>query len=74
MTQSRHYRIDYLLDGHFKSFYISARAMSDAEAWHWAAVDSGVAPIPRYRREKVRVVSKPLAELHGIAEVLWSQA
>jgi hypothetical protein len=48
--------------------------MSNAEAWHWAAVDSGVAPIPKYRHEQVKVVSKPLAERHGIAEVRWTQA
>lgn len=74
MPQSAHYRIDYVLNGSYKSFYVSTEKMSNADAWHWAAVDSGVAPIPRNRHDKVRVVSKPLAERYGIAEVQWSQA
>lgn len=57
-----------------KSFYVSAPTMSNAEAWHWAAMDSGVAQIPKYRRDKVPVVSKPLAERHGIIQVQWAQA
>ncbi|WP_430537034.1 DUF6555 family protein [Pseudomonas syringae] len=48
--------------------------MSNAQAWHWAAVDSGVAQIPKYRRDKVQAVSKPLAERHGILRVQWSHA
>jgi hypothetical protein len=74
MPQFVHYRIDYALNGCRKSLYVSTEIMSNAEAWHWAAVDCGVAPIPKYRRDKVRVVSKPMAERHGIAEVHWSQA
>ncbi|HEX8590818.1 DUF6555 family protein [Pseudomonas sp.] len=74
MPHSAHYRIDYVLNGSGKSFYVSTATMSNAEAWHWAAVDSGVAPIPKYRHEQVKVVSKPLAERHGIAEVRWTQA
>jgi hypothetical protein len=74
MPQSAHYRIDYVLNGSGKSFYVSTATMSNAEAWHWAAVDCGVAPIPRYQHEQKKVVSKPLAERHGIAEVLWTQA
>lgn len=48
--------------------------MSNAESWHWAAMDSGVAQIPKYRRDKVPVVSKPLAERHRIIQVRWSKA
>lgn len=74
MPHSAHYRIDYLLNGSYKSFYVSTETMSNAEAWHWAAVDSGVAPLPKYRRDTVKVFSKPLAERHGIAQVQWAQA
>lgn len=69
-----HYRIDYLHNGAPKSFYVCAQSMNSAEAWHWAAMDSGVAQIPKYRRDKVSVVSKPLAERHGIIQVQWVQA
>jgi hypothetical protein len=74
MPHSAHYRIDYMYNGAHKSFYVSTEKMTNAEAWHWAAMDSGVAEIPKYRRDKVKVFSKPLAERHGIAEVHWSQA
>jgi hypothetical protein len=74
MAHSAHYRIDYIHNGACKSFYVSTETMNNAEAWHWAAVDSGVAQIPKYRRDKVQAVSKPLAERHGIAEVQLSQA
>jgi hypothetical protein len=39
---------------------------------HFAA-GLGVAEIPKYRSDKVRVFSKPLAERRGITEVQWSQ-
>ncbi|WP_341273787.1 DUF6555 family protein [Pseudomonas viridiflava] len=29
-------------------------------------MDSGVAQIPKYRRDRVQIVSKPLAKRHGI--------
>jgi len=74
MPNSAHYRIDYVHNGAPKSFYVSAQTMSSAEAWHWAAMDSGVAQIPKYRRDKVPVVSRPLAERHGIIQVQWAQA
>lgn len=74
MPHSAHYRIDYVHNGADKSFYVSAETMSNAEAWHWAAVDSGVAQIPKYRRDRVQIVSKPLAERHGIVQVQWSHA
>ncbi|RMU33543.1 DUF6555 family protein [Pseudomonas avellanae] len=74
MPHSAHYRIDYVHNGVDKSFYVSAEIMSNAEAWHWAAVDSGVAQIPKYRRDRVQIVSKPLAKRHGIVQVQWSHA
>ncbi|RML91958.1 hypothetical protein APX70_02313 [Pseudomonas syringae pv. maculicola] len=40
MSQEKHYRISYLLDGVFKSFYVRAQKMDNAEAWHWATVDA----------------------------------
>jgi hypothetical protein len=73
MPHSAHYRIDYLYNGAYKSFYVSSENMTNAAAWHWAAVDSGVAEIPKYRSDKVKVFSKPLAERRGITEVQWSQ-
>lgn len=74
MPHSAHYRIDYVLNGCGKNFYLSAQSMSNAEAWHWAAVDSGVGQIPKYRSDKVKVISKPVAERHGIAGVQWAAA
>lgn len=72
MSQNKHYRIDYLLNGNYKTFYISAAAMDDAEAWHWATVDAGFAQIPKYRADKVPRISRPHAEHLGITEVEWS--
>jgi hypothetical protein len=48
--------------------------MDNAEAWHWASCDAGVGRIGRYGREKVKKVSKPLAERYGITEVKWRQS
>ncbi|GAB7528997.1 hypothetical protein PS3A_14060 [Pseudomonas sp. 3A(2025)] len=74
MAQEKHYRIDYLLNGAFKSFYIRAANMDNANAWHYASVDAGLARIPKYRLERVPQVSKPYAEHFGITNVEWSQA
>ncbi|ARA81236.1 DUF6555 family protein [Pseudomonas amygdali] len=65
MALPKHYRIDYLLNGSFKSFYIRTENMDNAEAWHCASVDAGLARIPKYRLEKVAKVSKPYAEHFG---------
>jgi hypothetical protein len=73
MSQSKHFKIDYLLNGAFKSFYISALHMDNHEAWHHASVDAGLARIPKYRTEKVPRVSKPYAEHFGITNVEWAQ-
>jgi len=48
--------------------------MDNAEAWHWAAVDAGMADIPKYRYDKVPKVSKPKAERLGIEQVVWKPA
>lgn len=66
MTQSAHYRIDYLLNGAYKTLIVSSSKMDAAEAWHWAAVDSGFAQIPKYRSDRVPKLSKPQAERHGL--------
>ncbi|MCD5996546.1 hypothetical protein KDX38_23435 [Pseudomonas sp. CDFA 602] len=74
MALPKHYRIDYLLNGSFKSFYIRTEHMDSVEAWHFASVDAGLARIPKYRLEKVPRVSKPYAEHFGVTNVEWAQA
>lgn len=65
------YIIDYMLHGEPKSFIIRAEVMNNSEAWHWASCDAGVGRIPKFGREKVKRVSKPLAEKYGITDVRW---
>ncbi|AOE60414.1 hypothetical protein LOY64_14685 [Pseudomonas corrugata] len=65
------YIIDYMLHGEPKSFIIRAEAMNNSEAWHWASCDAGVGRIPKFGREKVKRVTKPLAEKYGITDVRW---
>lgn len=74
MAQEKHYRIDYLLNGAYKTFYIRAAKMDNAEAWHWASVDAGFGQIPKYRSDPVPKLSKPQAEKFGISNVEWSEA
>ncbi|MEG0861431.1 MAG: DUF6555 family protein [Pseudomonas sp.] len=74
MNNAKLFIIDYLLHGEHKSFIIRAEMMDNAEAWHWASCDAGVGRIGRYGREKVKKVSKPLAERYGISEVRWRQS
>lgn len=74
MINAKLYVIDYNLHGEHKSFIIRAEAMDNAEAWHWASCDAGVGRIGRYGREKVKKISRPLAERYGITEVLWRQS
>ncbi|MGV8918894.1 MAG: DUF6555 family protein [Pseudomonas sp.] len=73
MNQYKHYRIDYLLNGAFKSFYIRAEFMDHTEAWHHASVDAGIGRIPKYRLEKVPRVTQAYAEHFGISNVEWAQ-
>ena len=65
------YIIDYILHGEPKSFIIRAEVMNNSEAWHWASCYAGVGRIPKFGREKVKRVSKPLAEKYGITDVRW---
>jgi len=74
MAQEKHYRIHYLLNGAFKSFYIRTPLMDNAEAWHWATVDAGYGQLLRYRSDPVAKLSKPKAERFGITDVEWSRA
>lgn len=74
MPTSEHYKVDYLYHGAYKTFYVRADVMNNAEAWHWAAIDAGLGQIPKYRSDKVPKVSKPHAERLGITDVEWSQA
>ncbi|WP_434559407.1 DUF6555 family protein [Pseudomonas sp. R1-6] len=71
MPSAMLYIIDYEIHGVPKSFIIRLDIMNNAEAWHWASCDAGVGRIPKFGREKVRRVSKPLAERLGISNVRW---
>jgi len=74
MPLEHHYRIDYLLHGNYKSFYVRAATMSNAEAWHWATLDAGIGQIPKYRTDPVPKLSKPQAERLGVTNVEWIPA
>ncbi|MFQ6576490.1 DUF6555 family protein [Pseudomonas sp. UM16] len=74
MNNAKYFVIDYQLRGTPKSFVIRAERMDNAEAWHWASCDAGVGIIPRSNLDKVKKVSKPLAERFGITEVTWRQS
>ncbi|KPA91446.1 MULTISPECIES: DUF6555 family protein [Pseudomonas] len=63
--------IEYFLHGEQKSFIIRAPTMNNAEAWHWACCDAGIGRIPRFARERVKRISKPLAERYGVENVKW---
>lgn len=56
------YIIEYQLHGEPKSVIIRSRAMRNADAWHWASCDAGIAPIPKPGRPLLKLVSKPRAE------------
>jgi hypothetical protein len=74
MALPKHFRIDYLLNGAFKSFYIRAEQMDAAQAWQHASIDAGLVRIPRFRMAKTAAVSRPNAEQYGISNVEWAQA
>lgn len=74
MAGHKHFRIDYLLHGSYKTFYISAAEMDNSEAWHWASVDAGFSQIPKFRSDKIPKLSKPKAEDLGLSNVEWSTA
>jgi hypothetical protein len=74
MSAEKHYKIEYLMNGVYKKFYVCTSVMDNAEAWHWATVDAGVGEIPRYRRDPVVKLCKPKAERLGITDVKWGAA
>ena len=57
--------IDYQLHGQPRSFIIRLDRLDNAEAWHWASCDAGIGIIPKFGREKIRKVSRPMAERYG---------
>lgn len=65
------YIIDYRLHDQTRSFIIRLEKMDNAEAWHWASCDAGIGIIPKFGREKIRKVSRPMAERYGITDVQW---
>ncbi len=65
------YIIDYQLHGKPRSFIIRLETLDNAEAWHWASCDAGIGIIPKFGREKIRKVSRPMAERYGITAVQW---
>lgn len=65
------YIIEYEFQDSSKSFIVRSEGMSNAEAWHWACCDAGLAVIPRSRNDKIRRMSKPMAERHGLENVKW---
>ncbi|WP_240326979.1 DUF6555 family protein [Pseudomonas parafulva] len=65
------YVIEYKQHGQLRSFIIRSERMDNAEAWHWASCDAGVGIIPKFGREKIKKVSRPMAERYGITDVTW---
>ncbi|WP_431033532.1 DUF6555 family protein [Pseudomonas yamanorum] len=65
------YIIEYEMGHATKSFIIRSEDMNNAEAWHWACCDAGIGIIPRSRNERLKRISKPLAERYGLENVRW---
>lgn len=65
------YDIEYSLHGEPRHFIVRAEQMDNAEAWHWASCDAGICPIPKIRHERIRKMSKPMAERYGLSDVNW---
>lgn len=68
------YTIQYRLHGEPKSFVVRAEVMNNAEAWHWASYDAGVAHVGRIGRpghERTKKTTRPWAEKYGITDVTW---
>ncbi|WP_225931540.1 DUF6555 family protein [Pseudomonas salmasensis] len=65
------YIIEYEYHHKPRSLIIRADVMNNAEAWHWASCDAGIGIIPRSRHEKIKRVSRPLAERYGLESVRW---
>ncbi|MEX5684663.1 MULTISPECIES: DUF6555 family protein [Pseudomonas] len=68
------YIIEYKLHGESKSFIIRTKIRSNADAWHWASCDAGLAPIPKPGRPPLKVVTKPQAEKYGLSDVRWRES
>jgi hypothetical protein len=74
MPASTHFRIDYLIHGNYRTFYIHCAAMDKNEAWHWASVDAGLGQIPKYRLDKAPRLSERQANQLGLTQVEWNAA
>jgi glycosylphosphatidylinositol transamidase (GPIT) subunit GPI8 len=74
MKDNSLFTIEYQLHGEPKSFIVRASQMNNAEAWHWASCDAGVAVIPKFGQHTLKRVSKPMTEKYGITQVRWSAA
>ncbi|WP_416363829.1 DUF6555 family protein [Pseudomonas sp. NFX183] len=74
MKASDLFTIEYQLHGVPKSFIVRAPQMDNAQAWHWASCDAGVAVIPKFGQNTLKRVSKPMAEQYGITHVRWNSA
>ncbi|QVW21908.1 hypothetical protein KJF94_18690 [Pseudomonas hormoni] len=73
MARTDIFIIEYKLHEKSRSFIIRAQKMSNGDAWHWAACDAGIAPIPKPGKPPLKVISKPQAEKYGITEVRWRE-
>lgn len=65
------YIIEYELHHTPRSFIIRSEVMNNAEAWHWACCYAGIGIIPRSRNDKLKRISKPMAERYGLENVRW---
>ena len=74
MNHTGLYIIEYKLHGEPKSFIIRAPVMCNADAWHWASCDAGIAPIPKPGKPPLKPVSKPQAERYGITDARWRES
>lgn len=74
MVGQQLYVVDYELHGEHRTFIIRLEKMDNAVAWHWASCDAGVGIIPRLSQQKIKLVSRPVAERYGIAQVKWRVA
>lgn len=68
------YNIEYKLHGEPRSFIIRAKSMRNADAWHWASCDAGIATIPKPGKPPLKPVSKPQAEKYGVTDVRWKES
>ncbi|WEL57512.1 hypothetical protein PZ739_10265 [Pseudomonas kermanshahensis] len=74
MAGQQLYVVEYELHGEQRTFIIRLEKMDNAVAWHWASCDAGVGIIPRFSQQKIKLVSRPVAERYGIAHVQWRVA